>query len=186
MNKIQIEIKEELREIAPHLARLYEKNSPNVLAVPTHYFDNLADNVISKIKAEKSYAFSTNNNSGFKKVWVQFSHSVSNARLIYRVAATFLIATTIWLVPKTLNTLKQNSQTANAITDYSHINEDDIRTLINESKTDIDSEFLTNTLGVTEKELSLNVPDNSANTSDENLNDAIDKYIKENDTTTNL
>ncbi len=187
MNKIQFEIQEELRKIAPNLARLREKNSATVLEAPAHYFDSLADNVLAKIKGKNSQIPSIKNNNGSENVWMQFSHSVSNSRLVYRIAATFLIAATaIWLIPKTFNNLKQNTQTANAIADYSHINEEDIRSLINDSKTDIDSDFLTNTLGVTEKELSLKVSDNSANTSDENLNDAIDKYIKENDTITNL
>ena len=186
MNKIQIEIQQELGEIAPNLARFREKNSVSVFNAPVHYFDSLPDVVLAKIKGEQTHTPSAKGILGFENTWMRFSHSLTNSRLVYRIAATFLIAATaIWLVPKTFNNFKRNTSTANAI-DYSHLNEEDIRALINESKSDIDSEFLTNTLGVTEKELSLNVSDNSANTSDENLNDAIDKYIKENDTTTNL
>ena len=103
------------------------------------------------------------------------------------IAATFVIATTlVWLVPKTFNSFKSGSGIVNASIDYSQLNEEDIHTLINESKTELDADFLTDKLGVTEKELSWNAPENAVNNSEENLNDAIDKYIKENDTPNNL
>lgn len=181
MNKIKIEIQKELLEIAPTLARLREKNAVAQFVTPPHYFDTLADNVLNKISSETSatsYQLPLSNN--YLKLKAQSSKLMA-------IAATFVIATTlVWLVPKTFNSFKSGSGIVNASIDYSQLNEEDIHTLINESKTELDADFLTDKLGVTEKELSWNAPENAVNNSEENLNDAIDKYIKENDTPNNL
>jgi len=181
MNKIKIEIQKELLEIAPTLARLREKNAVAQFVTPPHYFDTLADNVLNKISSETSatsYQLPLSNN---------YSSLKAHRSKLMAIAATFVIATTlVWLVPKTFNSFKSGSGIVNASIDYSQLNEEDIHTLINESKTELDADFLTDKLGVTEKELSWNAPENAVNNSEENLNDAIDKYIKENDTPNNL
>ena len=181
MNKIKIEIQKELLEIAPTLARLREKNAVAQFVTPPHYFDTLADNVLNKISSETSatsYQLLLSNN---------YLKLKAHRSKLMAIAATFVIATTlVWLVPKTFNSFKSGSGIVNASIDYSQLNEEDIHTLINESKTELDADFLTDKLGVTEKELSWNAPENAVNNSEENLNDAIDKYIKENDTPNNL
>jgi len=181
MNKIKIEIQKELLEIAPTLARLREKNAVAQFVTPPHYFDTLADNVLNKISSETSatsYQLPLSNN---------YLKLKAHRSKLMAIAATFVIATTlVWLVPKTFNSFKSGSGIVNASIDYSQLNEEDIHTLINESKTELDADFLTDKLGVTEKELSWNAPENAVNNSEENLNDAIDKYIKENDTPNNL
>ena len=181
MNKIKIEIQKELLEIAPTLARLREKNTVAQFVTPPHYFDTLADNVLNKISSETSatsYQLLLSNN---------YLKLKAHRSKLMAIAATFVIATTlVWLVPKTFNSFKSGSGIVNASIDYSQLNEEDIHTLINESKTELDADFLTDKLGVTEKELSWNAPENAVNNSEENLNDAIDKYIKENDTPNNL
>ena len=181
MNKIKIEIQKELLEIAPTLARLREKNAVAQFVTPPHYFDTLADNVLNKISSETSatsYQLPLSNN---------YLKLKAHRSKLMAIAATFVIATTlVWLVPKTFNSFKSGSGIVNASIDYSQLNEEDIHALINESKTELDADFLTDKLGVTEKELSWNAPENAVNNSEENLNDAIDKYIKENDTPNNL
>ena len=181
MNKIKIEIQKELLEIAPTLARLREKNAVAQFVTPPHYFDTLADNVLNKISSETSatsYQLLLSNN---------YLKLKAHRSKLMAIAATFVIATTlVWLVPKTFNSFKSGSGIVNASIDYSQLNEEDIHALINESKTELDADFLTDKLGVTEKELSWNAPENAVNNSEENLNDAIDKYIKENDTPNNL
>ena len=181
MNKIKIEIQKELLEIAPTLARLREKNAVTQFVTPPHYFDTLADNVLNKISSETSatsYQLLLSNN---------YLKLKAHRSKLMAIAATFVIATTlVWLVPKTFNSFKSGSGIVNASIDYSQLNEEDIHALINESKTELDADFLTDKLGVTEKELSWNAPENAVNNSEENLNDAIDKYIKENDTPNNL
>lgn len=181
MNKIKIEIQKELLEIAPTLARLREKNAVAQFVTPPHYFDTLADNVLNKISSETSatsYQLPLSNN---------YLKLKAHRSKLMAIAATFVIATTlVWLVPKTFNSFKSGSGIVNASIDYSQLNEEDIHTLINENKTELDADFLTDKLGVTEKELSWNAPENAVNNSEENLNDAIDKYIKENDTPNNL
>ena len=181
MNKIKIEIQKELLEIAPTLARLREKNAVAQFVTPPHYFDTLADNVLNKISSETSatsYQLLLSNN---------YLKLKAHRSKLMAIAATFVIATTlVWLVPKTFNSFKSGSGIVNTSIDYSQLNEEDIHALINESKTELDADFLTDKLGVTEKELSWNAPENAVNNSEENLNDAIDKYIKENDTPNNL
>ena len=188
MNKIKIEIQKELLEIAPTLARLREKNAVAQFVTPPHYFDTLADNVLNKISSETSatsYQLLLSNN--YLKLKAHRSSLKAHRSKLMAIAATFVIATTlVWLVPKTFNSFKSGSGIVNASIDYSQLNEEDIHALINESKTELDADFLTDKLGVTEKELSWNAPENAVNNSEENLNDAIDKYIKENDTPNNL
>ncbi len=170
MNHIQKDIQDELVEIAPNLARFRQRAAPPVFAAPPQYFENLADQVLLAVSPQSSAI------SPQKAI----SKWQNTRRIYYGIAATFLIATmAVWLVPKTFNSLKTNTST---VAETAPINEEDIKTLIQDSKTDIDADFLTNTLGVTEKELSLNMPENAG----DNMNDAIDKYIKESDTTNNL
>lgn len=202
MNKINVEIQNELLEIAPTLARLREKNGTVPFITPPHYFDTLADNVLAKISNAPSalnfepfdLGHQLSHPTNFTKLTEQnLKLKAKNAWLktgrlkLMAVAATFVIATAlVWLVPKTFNSFKSGSGIVNAPFDYSQLNEEDIHALLHECKTELDADFLTDKLGVTEKELSLNAPENAINNSEENLNDAIDKYIKENDTTNNL
>ena len=181
MNKISKEIQEELLQIAPTLARLRESNARAAFTIPPHYSETLTDNVLAKIKSQPLEIKAESSKWAFKAL-----HITQRSKLM-AVAATFIIATMlVWLAPKTFNSFKSASITANAPIDYSQLNEEDIRTLIHDSKTELDTDFLTDKLGVTEKELSWNTNENAVNSSDDNMNDAIDKYIKENDTNNSL